>query len=175
MKVDVACLLNGKQKEIKLDIMETIDDSRFKDEVITFPEPVVFKGNLSINSEKTIYLAGVLDVNLIAKCARCLTDVKDHMTIDVSEKFVIDSEAVDEDTEQELNLIEDFHVNLDGIFESYIVMRLPIRYLCSDSCKGLCCKCGADLNEGPCKCNRDEDLIDPRFLKLKELLDDREV
>lgn len=175
MKVDVECLLNGKQNEIELDIKEILDDSLFTDEMIRFPNPVNFKGNLSISGDKIVNLVGVLDVDIVAQCARCLADVKDHMTINVNEKFTSDSEAVDADPEQELNLIEDFHVILDGIFESYIVMRLPIRYLCSEDCKGLCYKCGANLNEGPCKCNRDEDQIDPRFLKLKELLDDREV
>ena len=46
---------------------------------------------------------------------------------------------------------------------------LPSKFLCDDDCKGLCPKCGANLNEGPCECKKD---IDPRFEALLSLLDE---
>ena len=34
-----------------------------------------------------------------------------------------------------------------------IIMAIPFKHLCSDGCKGLCPRCGADLNKKPCKCS----------------------
>ena len=50
-----------------------------------------------------------------------------------------------------------------------IYFALPSKVLCDDDCKGLCSKCGANLNEGPCECKKD---IDPRFEALLSLLDE---
>ena len=38
-----------------------------------------------------------------------------------------------------------------------IILSFPSNPLCSEDCKGLCPHCGADLNEGPCKCKPEGD------------------
>ena len=49
-----------------------------------------------------------------------------------------------------------------------LVLELPLRYLCKPDCKGLCCRCGKNLNDGPCGCQKE---IDPRLAALRQLLD----
>ncbi|MBR2724398.1 MAG: DUF177 domain-containing protein, partial [Ruminococcus sp.] len=44
-----------------------------------------------------------------------------------------------------------------------------LKFLCKDDCKGLCFKCGADLNTSACSC--DTRVIDPRLEALRQLLD----
>jgi uncharacterized protein len=44
---------------------------------------------------------------------------------------------------------------------------LPMSVLCRDECAGLCARCGADLNAGPCGCSDDEP--DPRWAALEQL------
>ncbi len=34
-----------------------------------------------------------------------------------------------------------------------MLLSMPINYLCSENCKGLCPHCGADLNKKKCKCH----------------------
>jgi len=41
----------------------------------------------------------------------------------------------------------------DGIQEQ-LILALPLRPLCSETCKGLCPRCGSDLNDADCKCSR---------------------
>ncbi|MCU0575820.1 MAG: DUF177 domain-containing protein [Desulfobacterota bacterium] len=48
---------------------------------------------------------------------------------------------------------------------SELVLSLPIIYVCSDGCKGLCPQCGTNLNEGPCACTRS---ADPRMQVLAQ-------
>jgi uncharacterized protein len=58
-------------------------------------------------------------------------------------------------------------INLrDGIQEQ-VVMAFPLRFLCTEACKGLCTQCGADLNQGDCGCK-----VEPttnKFAALKDL------
>ena len=58
------------------------------------------------------------------------------------------------------------------IIEQTLDFNLPQKVLCDEDCKGLCPKCGANLNKETCSCSEtasDEDYIDPRFAKLKDL------
>ena len=53
-----------------------------------------------------------------------------------------------------------------------VILELPMRFLCSEDCKGLCPLCGANLNRGPCACGDREQ--DPRWEPLKKLLNNDE-
>ena len=48
---------------------------------------------------------------------------------------------------------------------------MDTKTLCSEDCKGLCPRCGANLNDGPCGCKRE---VDPRLAVLAKLLENRE-
>jgi uncharacterized protein len=45
-------------------------------------------------------------------------------------------------------------INLKDTIQEQVVMEFPLRALCKQDCKGLCPKCGADLNEDFCDCDR---------------------
>ena len=47
------------------------------------------------------------------------------------------------------------------------MLNMDSRLLCREDCKGLCFRCGKDLNEGPCGCQAE---ADPRLAVLKTLL-----
>lgn len=53
-----------------------------------------------------------------------------------------------------------------------ILLEMPIRFLCSEDCKGICSRCGADLNTGGCEC--DDAKEDPRWAPLKNILKKKE-
>lgn len=50
-----------------------------------------------------------------------------------------------------------------------MLLAFPTKKLCSDNCKGLCPRCGLNLNLNNCSCLSKE--IDPRWDGLKKLLD----
>lgn len=64
--------------------------------------------------------------------------------------------------------IPDCQLDLDELVTSDIILELPSKYLCEEDCKGLCPKCGQNLNKGGCKCDLRQ--TDPRLEVLKELL-----
>ena len=54
--------------------------------------------------------------------------------------------------------------------ENLLLLKLPMKFLCDEECKGLCPVCGTNLNTSECDCK--EHQIDERFAKLKDLLTD---
>ena len=65
--------------------------------------------------------------------------------------------------------VQDYQLDLDELIRADILLELPTKFLCSPDCKGLCPKCGRNLNEGPCGCNTHQ--MDPRLEVLKKLID----
>ena len=63
----------------------------------------------------------------------------------------------------------DHTIDLDELLTADILLELPSKFLCSDNCKGLCPKCGANLNETTCNCTTKQ--IDPRLEVLKQLIE----
>lgn len=55
------------------------------------------------------------------------------------------------------------------VYEEYIV-NCPDKIKCSEDCRGLCYKCGANLNLNACKCSRRD--VNPRFQMLEQLLNE---
>lgn len=64
--------------------------------------------------------------------------------------------------------VPDYQLDLDELVTMDIVLELPHKHLCSDDCKGLCPKCGHNLNMGDCGCDTRQ--VDPRLEALRSLL-----
>ena len=66
-------------------------------------------------------------------------------------------------------LIDGQSIELDDIIIPALLLAVDFAYYCKPDCKGLCPKCGKNLNEGPCGCSTRE--IDSRLAVLQKLLD----
>lgn len=63
--------------------------------------------------------------------------------------------------------LENNKADLDEIVTTAFVLSMEPKFLCREDCKGLCPRCGKDLNDGPCDCRPEPD---PRFAVLSQLL-----
>ena len=61
-------------------------------------------------------------------------------------------------------------LDLDEVVTTAYILAMDTKNLCSDDCKGLCAKCGADLNLEACRCKPE---VDPRLAALAQLLDNK--
>jgi uncharacterized protein len=61
------------------------------------------------------------------------------------------------------------HIDLRPLVREYMLLSVPISPLCRPACLGLCPVCGENLNE--ISCTHEDDAVDPRLAKLKNLLD----
>ena len=66
-----------------------------------------------------------------------------------------------------LVLFEGDEIDFRDVIQEQVIMAIPMQPLCREDCRGLCARCGANLNEGPCSCSANG--IDPRLAILKNI------
>ena len=112
-----------------------------------------------------ILLRGHLGAAIEQPCSRCLNDF--ILTLDVEFSLAFEQrndenmEVTEEDLElsaEELGVVrfDGDTLNLADAIGEQLMLALPYRPLCSEQCEGLCSRCGADLNQGPCGCQPDD-------------------
>ena len=80
------------------------------------------------------------------------------------------SEELQNEDNIEIVLLEDGKVDVGDLARTEFILEMDMQTLCSEDCKGLCARCGADLNLGPCSCKKE---IDPRLAALAKLLENK--
>lgn len=132
--------------------------------VLGYLTPVSVTGRVE-NHAGLLELHADIRAQMLCQCARCLKEFQKPLETDV--KAYLAQELEDEDNE-DYYLIENDSVDLEEIMRDALILNFEPRLLCRADCKGLCPKCGKDLNEGPCGCVED---LDPRWLALGQLLE----
>jgi uncharacterized protein len=118
----------------------------------------------------TIFVKGKLLVLLDISCSRCLEDVVLPVDSDFSYTLVPAKAETREDLELQAEELEisyyagDF-IDLTPIICEQIILQIPIKALCKEECKGLCPRCGINLNAAVCNC--DAEFVDARMAVLK--------
>ena len=77
--------------------------------------------------------------------------------------------AIERQESDTIITVPDMKLDVDEFVYSEVILDLPSKHLCREDCKGICFKCGKNLNDGECGCSTKE--VDPRLAKLMELLD----
>ena len=165
MIIDVSSVLKEFGGIIKISGEISLADTDFLGELYHFDKPVAITGSIS-NNGKSLLLRATCEGTMHTKCARCMKDIDVSVNFDVDEVLAQDDGTVSDDSD--VILFEGYEVDIDDIVLNNFLMSISGKYLCSEDCKGLCSKCGADLNEGDCGCDHDE--IDPRWAALADLI-----
>lgn len=162
LKINVGFLLSdgpGNSQDSRLDIPDPVrvaDDLRIES----------IAGRLRLSRTKEGILAEAeLEVAYENECARCLEAFQETYPITIQELYA---------HPQPTHLTE-FFVGVDAILDLAPLLRAEVlmaashKALCRPDCRGLCPNCGVNWNYETCTC--DQDQIDPRLAKLRELLD----
>lgn len=109
----------------------------------------------------------ITEVTLGGPCARCLEPAELRIPIEVRE---VEQPGTD-DEELTSPYVDDGILDPTAWVHDAIRLALPDKVLCRPDCAGLCEVCGVSLNDaGPD--HGHESPPDPRFAKLRELIDD---
>lgn len=127
--------------------------------------PLIVKGRV-VNSAGILTLEAELDIRTLCRCDRCLKEYEDDRNLKVSAVLSNDPQARDN---PDIFMLDGETADLDEIIRTVFILETDTKFLCREDCRGICPKCGKDLNEGPCECKPD---IDPRLAVLKQLLDE---
>ena len=127
--------------------------------------PVQIEGSVT-NHAGALVLEGTASSLLDLACDRCGKEFSREKVVELN--CLMASELEDEEHD-EIYLLEGNEADLGEVAGTAFILAMDTKNLCSDNCKGLCAKCGADLNNGPCGCRPE---VDPRLAALAQLLDD---
>jgi uncharacterized protein len=116
--------------------------------------PVAVRGQLQATGDGEYLWRGHMHGVVRGECRRCLTVVLDELDIEVDAAvFSTDPDAADD---------PDFYplaeratsVDVAEVVREELALAVQTELLlCREECAGLCPKCGADLNAGPCDCH----------------------
>ena len=164
MLIDLRPMLRGETDMIGIDHKvnppDDLDD-------ISFNGDIAVKGRIK-NMSGYITLDIHASVPFSTHCSRCWKELERTFEFDFVKQIADKKVLQNEDTDDYL-IIENGFIDTDTPLLEAIILEFPPVFLCKDDCKGLCFKCGKDLNEGDCGCPKKE--IDPRLEKLAKLLD----
>lgn len=164
MLINLGPILRGETDKLNFDYKtrspEDFDDIHFTDEIAV-------KGTI-VNMAGYISLTLHASVPFSTHCARCWKEISSVFSLEFKKGIAAENTLQNEDTDDYLIMKSD-HVDIDTPLTEAILLNFPMTFLCKEDCKGLCTKCGKDLNEGECGCEKKE--IDPRLEILKKLLD----
>jgi uncharacterized protein len=104
------------------------------------------------------------------ECDRCGTEFKSSLRSDYKMIYLMNEAPEETDSINVSYLSRDADkINIKSDVREFALLSIPMKKLCKEECKGLCFKCGKDLNKEQCACKTDE--IDPRWKPLMNLKD----
>ena len=173
MKLDLRSLLAGeiRTQAVEFDILPDAAEDDLQSPLygVVFRAPVAVRGEVE-NNAGYVRLSLTLSVPYTAPCARCLSEVDGDFSLAVERTVVTPREAVDMDErEDDYVVTEDGFLDADELLRELFELNFPQKILCHEDCKGLCPRCGTDLNTSTCTCKQSEQ--DPRMAKLGALLE----
>lgn len=127
------------------------DDPAFEGLDLRLAQPLEVTGRVQATADGDYFWRGHLSGTLTGECRRCLTDVVVPVNSDIDALFSADPDAADDPS---VYVLDESTTTLDlgAAVREELVLAAPVFLLCRDACAGLCPRCGADLNTGPCGC-----------------------
>ena len=165
MKIGIADI---PDEGLIIDIEETLaaDDVKLSSPVVS---------QLSVNKVgKEIIVGGRLKAGMALECSRCLKDFRRDLDIPVNVVYHPIEEVDGErhalkDDEMDMGFYQGEELDLQELLKEQILLNREMKPLCNEQCRGICPKCGTDLNTEQCNCIGKE--IDPRLEVLKNFFE----
>lgn len=159
--IDLSALREGP-----IDMAQSIpaSDPCFHEITLELGAPVALSGRLVEAGPGQYYWRGKLETLIRGACRRCLAPVEAPVSQAVSVLFTEDDQAEDPSAYP----IPPRAAELDpgDAVREELILAAPDYLLCRDDCRGICPRCGIDLNEGTCDCKAE---ADPRWKALEAL------
>ena len=137
--------------------VETVEQLSPHDELfagldLSLSAPLAVEGRLQATGEGDLFWKGTLAGVVQGNCRRCLAEVTVPVEAEVAALFSSDLDAADDAGVYPL-APRATQVDLRPVVREEMLLAVPPFLVCREDCAGLCPKCGADLNQGPCGCS----------------------
>ena len=165
MRIDLNNLLSGVVTKLNIDYnlyLSNLNNSTYN----PIKNGVNVIGSLYSKAD-VLYLDINISFDFYGFCDRCAEEVKKNFSFNV--RRIVVEKLENEEDDDDYIVVSNRELDLDELVNEEVSLSLPNKILCKDDCKGLCPKCGANLNVKQCNCKKD---VDPRMEALLQLLED---
>ncbi|MBU1121335.1 MAG: DUF177 domain-containing protein [Candidatus Omnitrophota bacterium] len=135
MKIRVDDIQEGKELAVDGDI--DVSEWKIDNSDVKFLDSIHLKGRAQRISKEILLYADIV-IHWKINCFRCLED--SEQVLNQSYTLTYDADSVGE------------YLEVDNDIREEILLNFPMKLLCAAECKGICSKCGANLNEERCRC-----------------------
>jgi len=162
MRINISDITKVDEASLEVEFNDKLEGLEEVIDEFVFNQDVSFSGRLT-NLGGILKLDGSLLIKYSTKCYRCLRDLCREINIKVRESYI----SIDKkENSEEAYTYEGNYIIIDKALKDNIILNLPMKQVCTERCKGLCHKCGTDLNEQTCECKEEE--INPKMEILKD-------
>ena len=162
LRIDLAAVREGP---VPVAHQAAPDDPLVAATGLALAAPLAVGGRLSSAGEGKFYWQASIKTVVRAECRRCLTPVDVPISESLGLVFVAEEDARDDDdcyvVPRRASVLD-----LSEAVREELLLAVPQFVECREDCRGLCRRCGADLNAGPCGCAPE---MDPRWEALTKL------
>lgn len=121
--------------------------------------------------KENVFIEGSVTTAAEMPCSRCLEATRLSFQSSFHYTFAPSPSLPQEDVELTLTDLDFAHyeedaIDLDAAIFEQILLQIPLKPLCAESCRGLCPHCGVNLNATSCDCRGE--LLDERLAILKQ-------
>lgn len=171
MLLDISFFKRTSDDSQAFSLTKPQDDSFvWQGEKINFLKPIDLEGTVKNSETGMMIVQGKFATEILAQCSRCLKVFQTEFCGDFEGEFVPLVVAASEEMEEEFpgQFYSGDNLELTGLIQESFTFTLPMQFLCSQDCLGLCPYCGVRVDEEDCNCEKEQ--IDPRLEVLKKLL-----
>ncbi len=152
MRLDMSNPLRDPGQSYPFSVAVKVDGIEYLDDPVTF-ENVQLAGDL-VGTGRGVSMKARISADVVSRCALCLEEARLHIEAEIENRFSRTPEDEDE------YLIEGYAADLIKPVTDALILELPMRFLCTPECKGLCPVCGKNRNLVDCGCPVPEETVE---------------
>ena len=168
MQIHLSDVTDSEGKHIQLQPELELDKISFQMGDYPILEKTPVELEITNTGNKVLELKGIGSVTVGIPCDRCLEQVAVKIPYEIEQK--LDMKKSDTERVQDLDendYLTGMDLDVDRLVYLEVLMSWPLKVLCREDCKGICSRCGKNLNKGSCGCA--EEPKDPRMAAISDI------
>ena len=168
MQIHLSDITDSEGKHIQLQLDLDLDKISFQMGDYPILEKTPVELEITNTGNKVLELKGIGSVTVGIPCDRCLEQVAVKIPYEIEQK--LDMKKSDTERVQDLDendYLTGMDLDVDRLVYLEVLMSWPLKVLCREDCKGICSRCGKNLNKGSCGCA--EEPKDPRMAAISDI------
>ena len=156
-------IFNQENKRVELAMVFPFEEFQ-NEKILNSPEIKIVLVN--VGKGKAL-IQGKASLEFVLSCDRCLKPVNTLVELDFEREIMAPELITDDEIREDQHFVEEYELDVEALLLEELQLVWPSKILCDEECKGICKKCGQNLNDGTCEC--DDFVPDIRLANLMDI------